>query len=830
MKKIVLLSLLFFGFGLSLMAQIAPKEGEYNPERTKKNDLLHTRLEIKPDWAKQYLYGTATLKLKPYFYAQSTLELDAKGFDIQQVMMNTQLLKYKYDDHKLTIELGREFTRKDTFTVQIKYVAKPNELELKGSLAITADKGLYFINADGSKPEIPRQIWTQGETEANSCWFPTIDSPNEKMTQEIYLTVDNQYVTLSNGKLVESKNNTDGTRTDYWRMDKPHAPYLTMIAVGEFKKVIDPNYKDFEVSYYVEPAYEKYALNIFGRTPEMIRYFEQLLGVKYQWDKYSQIAVREYVSGAMENTTATIHGDFIQKDKAQLVDDNDDGVIAHELFHHWFGDLVTCESWANLPLNESFADYSEYLWISHKYGQDEGDLTAYSALSQYLTEAEEKRESLIRYRYLDKEDMFDSHSYAKGGRILHLLRKTVGDEAFFEALKRYLQKNAFGTAELSDLRKAFEEVTGFDLNWFFDQWFLKPGHPELAAYHNWRSGKVVLNIRQTQDTTYTPIYRLPLTIEVWSNGTKNSHQIWLNKPNQTFEIPATTEPNLVLIDPENTLVGRIKQQKSQDELIYQYYHAEHFVARLKALDLLTFVPEEDTTSQDPVFDKKIRKVLLDATKDKFWRVRQFAVSKFFNYDGDEFLEVEKALQSRVRSDERSYVRADAILAMKNFMNPQNDLLFRQSLNDSSVTVQAAAIEAILASKPNDAAELAKKYEDNPNPVIFAAVANHFADEADPARFEWFEQNMRRMKGGDLYQILGIYGTYLVKSDIEIQKKSLKMLGEIAKNHSEFYVRFNAIQTLALMSDLSETKKLIREIVNTEKDQRLIKVYQQFKDL
>jgi aminopeptidase N len=802
----------------------------YNPERTHKHDLLHTRLDIKPDWSKQYLYGTATLKLKPYFYPQNTLELDAKGFDIQQVMMNNQVLKYNYDNRKLTINLGNSFSRKDTFTIQIKYVAKPNELESKGSLAITSDKGLYFVNADGSKADVPRQIWTQGETEANSCWFPTIDSPNEKMTQEIFLTVDNQYITLSNGKLIESKNNNDGTRTDYWKQDKPHAVYLTMIAAGDFKKVIDPNYKDFEVSYYVEPNQAQNALAVFGRTPDMIRYFENLLGVKYQWDKYAQIAVREYVSGAMENTTATVHGDGIQKDKSQLVDDNDDGVIAHELFHHWFGDLVTAESWANLPLNESFADYSEYLWINHKYGQDEGDLVALNAMTAYLNEAEEKREPLIRFYHSDKEDMFDSHSYAKGGRILHLLRKQVGDEAFFESLKRYLQKNAYKNAEIHDLRMAFEEVTGEDLNWFFNQWFMQAGHPELTAVHQWKKGNLTLKLEQTQDTTAYPIYRLPLTVEVWANGIKNTHQIILEQTNQTFSFASATEPSMVLIDPESTLVGRIKHQKSEDELIYQYYHAERMTARLKALDLLTYVSEEDSTATDPLTNKTIRKLLLDATKDKFWRVRQFAVGRFYNYDGEDFLEVEKALQARVRSDDRSYVRADAILAMKNFLNSQNDMLFRQALNDSSATVQAAAIEAILASKPADAGELVLKYENSQNPTVFMAIANYYAEEADPNRYDWFEQNMRKMNGGELYQVLGIFGSYLVKSSPQIQKRSLGILGEIAKNHSEYFVRFNAVQTLVLLMDVPETKKLLKEIVKNEKDERLLKVYRQLQDL
>jgi aminopeptidase N len=816
--------------------KITHVQGSYNAERTKKSDLIHTKLELRPNWSNQTLSGTATITVKPHFYQQNRLELDAKGFDIQSITMKNIPLQYDYDKRILNIALGKTFTRKDTLTIEIKYVAKPNDLPINGSQAITADKGLYFINADGVEHDKPRQLWTQGETEANSCWFPTIDSPNQKMTQEIFLTVENQmggtpqFISLSNGKLVSSKQNTDGTRTDYWKQNKPASPYLTMIAIGEFKKVIDPNFKDFEVSYYVEPKFEKYAFNIFGRTPEMIRYFEKTLGVKYQWEKYAQIAVRDYVSGAMENTTATIHGDFVQKDNRQLVDDNDDGVIAHELFHHWFGDLVTCESWANLPLNEAFADYSEYLWASHKYGKNEADLIAYNALNQYFAEAQEKQEPLIRYHYLDKEDMFDSHSYAKGGRILHLLRTQVGDEAFFESLKLYLTKNAFKNAEIDDLRIAFEQVTGEDLHWFFDQWFMKAGHPELQVSHDFIDGKIKIKIKQTQDTTYTPIYHLHLKVAIVADNQRVTHDIVVDKSEQVFEFSAKSAPKMLLLDPENVLVGRIEHQKSKEELIEQFYLADHIATKLNVLETLTFIPEDDTTFYNPTADKDIRKLLIAATKDNFWRVRQFAVQKFFDYDGDDFMEVEHALQYRILHDERSYVRADAILAVKGFQNSQNDKLFREALNDSSYTVQAAAIEAILASRPADAVELALKFDTSTNPNIFAAVANYFAEEASPQRFEWFENHLRNMKGSELYQVLGIFGTYLVKSSPDIQQRSLPLLTNIATKDSQWYVRFAGVQTLTLINENAGVKEAIKQIVEAERDERLKKIYKQFKDI
>ena len=512
----------------------------YQPARKRTNDLIHTKLEISFDWEKQYAHGKAELLFTPYFYSQNTLLLDAKGFDIHSIKLKTtkgeeKEVKFSYDSLIIDIQLDREYKKGEKYFVLVDYTAKPNELKVGGSSAISQDKGLYFINPLNEIKDKPQQIWTQGETQASSCWFPTIDSPNEKMTQEIYITTDTSFTTLSNGYLVYSVEIGDGLKTDYWKQDKPHAPYLTMMAIGKFATVED-EWKDIEVNYLVEPEYEEFADDIFGNTPEMLTYFSELLDYEYPWDKYSQVVVRDFVSGAMENTSASLFMEAVQVDDRDLIDHHWDGIIAHELFHHWFGDLVTCESWSNLPLNESFANYSEYLWDEYKYGIDEADMNAIGEMDQYFREAQSKREPLIRYNYQDKEDMFDSHSYAKGGRILHMLRNYVGDEAFFKSLSLYLHQNEFKTAEIHNLRMAFEEVTGEDLNWFFDQWFLTLGHPEILVDHGYDSTnqKVIIKVQQVQDSLYMPTYRIPTSIVYWVDGVKQEHEILIEERTEEF--------------------------------------------------------------------------------------------------------------------------------------------------------------------------------------------------------------------------------------------------------------------------------------------------------
>lgn len=380
------------------------------------------------------LNGKATLTLAPHFYPSDKLILNARGMDLHSInLISTEKnvsLKYNYKNDSITIFLDHIYKKGEQYSVAIDYTARPDELAEGGSAAISSDKGLYFINADGKDPDKPQQIWTQGETQSSSAWFPTIDSPNERMTQEIYITVDTAFKTLSNGLLVSSVNNHDGTRTDYWKQSLAAAPYLSMMAIGKYAVVKD-KWKNIEVSYYVEPAYEKYARLIFGNTPEMLEFFSAKLGFSYPWEKFSQVVVRDYVSGAMENTTAVVHGEYLQQDSREALDNSNEDVIAHELFHHWFGDLVTCESWSNVALNESFATYGQYLWNEYKYGRDEADYGLQQDLNDYLALGRGKSPELIRYNYESREDLFDVVSYEKGSRIIHMLRKLVGDDAFF---------------------------------------------------------------------------------------------------------------------------------------------------------------------------------------------------------------------------------------------------------------------------------------------------------------------------------------------------------------------------------------------------------------
>ncbi len=530
----------------------------YRASQTRHFDLLHTALDLHFDWEGERVIGTAILQLSPYFYPQDQLRLDAKGMDIHRVALpGGEALSYAYHDPELSIRLDRIYAAGQTATVVIDYTARP--AVAGGARRIPSDGGIYFVK---SSPDSAPHIWTQGETAFNSRWFPTLDQPNERATQEIRLTVADSLRTLSNGLLVTSRDNGNGTRTDHWQLDLPHAPYLAMVAVGDFALVED-SVQGLPLQYYVEKEHAVQAREIFPQTPEMVRFFGNYLGLAYPWPKYAQIAVRDFVAGAMENTTAVVFGDFmLDPERARQPLYYNERIVAHELVHHWFGNLVTCESWANLALNEGFASYGEYLWLENRYGRETADRLLASEKAGYFAEAERRQHPLIFFRYHDAEDLFDNHSYNKGSAVVHMLRHEVGEAAFRAGLKSYLNTHAFDAAEVHDLRQAFEAVTGRDLNWFFDQWFLQAGHPqlEIQATYLADSGELVLSVEQVQDTRLAPaVFLLPTELElVDSAGQKRRVELRIDRRKQQFRIPQASPPAKVILDPDNILLAEKK--------------------------------------------------------------------------------------------------------------------------------------------------------------------------------------------------------------------------------------------------------------------------------
>ena len=800
----------------------------YQATRTVLFDLIHTELHVNFDWENSRLHGVAIITLSPRFYPQDTLVLDAKDMGIHFVFLDKQQLKYNYDGKILKIALNKTYTRSDTLTVKVEYTANPDERIQGGSTAIAGDKGLYFINPRGENPNVMPQIWTQGETESNSVWFPTIDAPNQKMTQDLYITVDDKHTTLSNGLLVSSNKNSNGTRTDRWQQLLPHAPYLTMMGIGEFKVVKDfwtrGDGKKVEVHYYVEPEWEPYAQAIFGNTPEMMTFFSNLTGYAYPWDKYHQIVVREYVSGAMENTGAVIFGDMVYSNARELLDGNWESIIAHELFHHWFGDLVTCESWSNLPLNESFANYSQFLWDEYKYGLDEAEYNADNEADGYFATAKSQgHHDLIWFDYSDKEQMFYGHSYNKGGRILHMLRNYLGDDAFFAGIKHYLHKHEFKPAEAHELRIAFEDVSGEDLNWFFNQWFFAQGHPKIVVEQKRIQDSVVLTFTQEQDLKEFSLYKLPMTVSVFDATGRHNHKVVLDKSRCVFTYPVKDTLYSIIPDADHVILAEWLDKKPLHQFEYQFFNGGKYMDRKNGLNNMA-------KSKDPARDQ----VIIAALNDPFYQIRIDAIKQCNRLKQDHKAFLLEKIPNMALKDEKSLVRQAAV-AFLNTHYPNETITKEVNTavlnNDSSYKVIGSAL-IYLSKYDFDGAMLkAQQLENEKSGTMMNSLATLYADHGTEEHYPFFQKAFASnlLSGTNLYNTISSFGLYLTRQSAIIQEQALKELDPLLNGgaYSAFFAKY-AVQNVIYSVELA-IKNLDLEILTHEKEKDFLQAQQKTKE-
>ncbi|MDO7853567.1 M1 family metallopeptidase [Hymenobacter convexus] len=734
--------------------QMAPPP--YHEAARRVNDLVHTKLNVRFDYAKRYLYGEAELTLKPHGVATDSLRLDAKGMDIKALALvqggSRTPLKYDYNQRQLLIHLPQAVPAGQAYTVYLDYVAKPDELDAKGSAAIGQAKGLYFINPDSAVAGKPVQIWTQGESESNSAWFPTVDKPNQKTTLDLSLTVPAKYVTLSNGRLTRQTPAGPGLRTDTWQLAEPCAPYLVMLAVGNFR-ITEDNWRGKEVNYYLEPRYTTQARQIFGQTPAMLEFFSQRLGVDFPWNKYSQIVCRDYVAGAMENASASLFGEQAQGTARELLDWEYAGVereIAHELFHHWFGDYVTCESWGNLTVNESFANFSEVLWAEHAHGPDAGQEQAERSRRTYLRNPANYARPLVYFGYADKEDMFDNVTYQKGGSILNMLRAYLGEDVFFRGLKRYLTQNAFGTGEAHQLRLALEEASGKDLNWFFNQWYFGAGHPVVTIDYAWDTARKTQSVTVKQ-TQAGPVFQLPFTIDYYVGGRAMHQPVMMTQATQTFIMPLDSRPDLVNVDAENVLLWQKTDHKSLTEFAYQQRHAAHYMDRREAL----------RAAGDHAADPIAQQILLAGLADKSPALRDIAIELLDLKNAPLRKAATPLLEKLAATDATPLVQARALAALGTLKEKRYAPLFTKALSSRSYRVQGAALEALLPLNPAQALARATAFEADNKGALTSALVTVYGTAGSAAqwplvraKYDAADPNGRFQMLGGLFEMLG----------------------------------------------------------------------------
>jgi aminopeptidase N len=551
---------------------------QQTPART--YDVQHYLIRTRFDVSARAVIGDVTVTLKPLNAGFSSFALDASDMSVESVTLlpSQTELKWTQPPDKLSINLDRSYAPADTLSVRIRYRATPR-------------RGLFFVPArPGPTLSKPAQIWTQGQPEYNHHWFPCYDYPDDKATTEQYITTGAGEIAVSNGTLAETTNNPDGTRTFHWVMNQPHSTYLTSLVVGDYVKLTDA-FKQVPLEYYTYRGTEQTALRAFSATPEMMRLFTGLLNYDYPYRKYAQTIVSAYFFGGMENITATTHADSEILINGDEVPESTEELISHELSHSWFGDLVTCKSWKELWLNEGFATFMEAVFKEHKEGQDAYLMQMRENARLYLMEDVLRyRRPVVFDRYRSPGQLFDATLYQKGGFILHMLRRMVGDEIFWKALNRYLDKHKYGSVETVDLQRAFEQTSGKRLDWFFDQWVYKAGYPELRVSYSYRKadGELTLNVEQTQtpDAQTPAVFRLPVEIELATRSGKRTEKIEITRRAEAFRFKLDGKPLMIRFDKGSGILKRLDFPQPEEMVAYQLSHSTDVVGRAEAAEIL----------------------------------------------------------------------------------------------------------------------------------------------------------------------------------------------------------------------------------------------------
>jgi aminopeptidase N len=696
--------------------------------RSRDFDTKHIALDLRFDWEKEQTIGIEEFTFSPLKPNFNQLNLDAGLMAFNSIKLkNGENLKFLYDEEnaKLTINFEKNYNVGDEVTVVIDYYTKGTTIP--NTLGFGGGGGLKFVKPEKPTPTNPRQIWSQGESEYNKYWFPSYDYPNDFRTTELKATVEKPFQVISNGKLVETKDNGNGTQTFYWKMDTPYANYLTSIVVGEFSE-IRGEYAGIPVSTYVYAPWKKEGEITAKRLPAMVKFFSEKLSFKYPYNKYAQTIGNDF-SGGMENITATTQFDGMIHDSRTELDGDQDGIQAHELAHQWFGDYVTCRDWSEIWLNESFATYMEGLWQLESKGKDYflfNDLK--SNQDGYLqTWKQGNRRPIVTKYYANPDAVFDAYAYPRGGAVLHMLRKQLGDENFFRSLSHYLKTNANEPVQTEDLRIAIEETTGQSMDAFFDQWLYKMGHPVFDVTQNFDEAKkeLTLDVKQVQKMDMTSDYpqvtffQTPVDIEIVTDKGATIKTVFIEpKEENVFKFNVDSKPKLVDFDNEGTLIKEITFKKPFDELVYQATKDTDILGRNWAMQELTdLAKSKDTSAADK--NKVMDFLRTAAISDSTWQLRREAINKISEIllppnpfgNRTEAVSLDEATITMLKkavNDKNSQVRGNAISLLAVTKDSKYANIYSSALKDQSYFVIDQAALALGNTKETNSFEILQK--------------------------------------------------------------------------------------------------------------------------
>ncbi|HWQ92577.1 MAG TPA: M1 family metallopeptidase [Clostridia bacterium] len=709
--------------------------------------MRHLALEVTPDFQKQTIQAKAVLTLKIAAGPVAEIKLDAVDLNVRSVEVSAPVADYQVTEEQIIISFEKPLPPDSQISVTINYTAEPK-------------RGLYFRTPEMGYRPGDTHLFTQGEEIEARHWYPCLDAPNQLLTSEITCRVPAGMTVISNGRLVEeSQDAGSGLKRVRWSQEKPHANYLVSLVAGQFGR-IEGECQGIPLAFYTPPSEIQQASNSFRHTADMIRFFEQETGVAYPWAKYYQVCVNDFVAGGMENTSATTLADRTLFTAATETIRNSEGLVAHELAHQWFGNLVTCKDWSHIWLNEGFATYYQSLWTAHHRGRDEMLYGLYYRARQILGGTNDST-PMVRRTYDDPGEMFNHLAYGKGGWVLHMLRAQLGEDLFRRGIKLYLERHRHGNVETDHLRAALEEVSGQGLDRFFDQWVYHGGFPQLQAEYSWDQGAKMARvfIRQIQPVNErSMLFEFPLRVRLVGKFGTSDQVVEVTKREEGFYFPLPGRPELVRLDPDYALLAKITLDLPRSMLYTQLGEQADLVGRLTALAQLSKRGDKETV-------QRIKNVL---ETDKFYGVRIEAAKALAGMRTPEAREI--LLGALQQTDPR--VRQRVLESLAGFYHPEVcDRVRAMIRSERNPAVVSAGLQVLAAYSGTDIRDTLLEFLNS------VSYRNELAEGAIDAI---------RLQGDPAF--IGLLLETLARRGAELETpalcKGLETLGFLARNESD----------------------------------------------
>ncbi len=747
--------------------------------RNRDYDLQHSRIALRFDLEQKKVIGNVTHTLAILRDGTSKVAFDSVGLTIQTVTINKAPAKFESTASKLIVPLPAAAHSGEKFDVDIRYEGKPA-------------KGLYFILPDKDYPNRPKQIWSQGESEDTRYYLPTYDYPNDRLTTETILTVPASWITVANGKLINVAKAGDDMKTWTWRESLPSSTYLITVVAGEFDEVKQA-WHGLPVTYYAPKGRSDRLLPNYERTPAMMEVFSKKLGVEYPWEKYAQVMVDDFVAGGMENSSATTNTSSSLRN-AKLIPEfpgDEDPLISHELAHQWFGDLVTCNDWGNVWLNEGFATFFEMVWSESHYPKDQADYERWTAVQEWLGQASLYAKPIVRHDFDDSSE-FDDNAYGKGGLVLYMLRQQIGEDAFYRGLRHYLEVYRGKNVVTADLIKSIEEANHINVQQFFDEWIYGAGTPKFEVGYTYEESKhqIALTAKQTQKVEgHVGAFHVPVDVEITTSSGTKLHRIAVSKDAETFLLPSDSAPLMVLFDKGGQILKSAEFHKEKKEWLYQLKNATELADRAEAVQALAKFKNDDEV---------VAALGSALNTDKAWGLRDIAADALGRIGN---VAAGKQLLDALDSNEQPYVRKNIAAALGNIKDEPKiaERLSAVARDDASYRARANALQSLGKLKaPNALAVLtAAVNADSPDDFLRNAALRSLGYLGDDKGVPLLRERAAPGKAIETRQVAIASLGRLEKSNKEITAQIASYLTE-----SHYPIRYAAIYALGSRGDPS----------------------------